>query len=326
MNLLSYMLLGAVVGGFVAVRTIGNRALIIGAIVATIPCLDELIAHIAFYFGHTYSSAYFHSIVCLLVASPLVAWILSKLRPDSPYSLAKRCMLVFWVLSAHIVLDIFTISGVQIFAPFSSWRIAVASIAPVDLFFSFLLFAGIVITLIVKQCKLKIVILWCSLFFTALYLAFSVINKLYIKTEFEYVLQQNNLPHSRIGVFPIAGSNFKWNCIAQNHHSYWQGYFSNFSCNNADFNTFTQNNRYSADFKNHTTIQSLTKATDDFYHITDSFNVASQAQTISITDLRYTRKTIDGQLLFSRSYTINTQNNRIQQADAEDNSITINQP
>jgi inner membrane protein len=320
------MLLGAVVGGFVAVRTIGNRALIIGAIVAAIPCLDELMAHIAFYFGYTYSGAYFHSIVFLLIASPLIAWILSKLRPGSPYTLAKRCVLVFWILVSHIILDMFTISGVQIFAPFSSWSIAVASIAPVDLFFSFLLFASIVITLIVKQCKLKTVILWCSLFFTALYLAFSVINKLYIKTEFEYVLQQNNLPHSRIGVFPIAGSNFKWNCIAQNHDSYWQSYLSNFSNNNADFNTFTQNNHYITDVKKHTTIQSLTKATDNFYHITVSYNILSQVPTIIVTDLRYTRKTIDGQLLFSRSYDINTHNNQIQQIDTQDNSTTINQP
>lgn len=324
MNLLSYMLLGAVVGGFVAVRKIGNRALIIGAIVATIPCLDELIARIAFYYGSTYNGTFFHSILFLLIASPLVAWILSKLNPNSPYSLAKCCVLVFWTLAAHIILDIFTVSGVQIFAPFSSWRIAVTSIAPMDLFFSFLLFASVIITLIVKQFKLKTVILWCSLFFTALYLAFSVINKLYIRTEFEHLLQEHNLPHSRIGIFPIAGSNFKWNCVAQNGNSYWQSYLSNFSNHSADFNIFAQNNHYIADFKNDTNIQSLKKVTNNFYHITVSYDTLSRAQTIIITDLRYARKNINAQLFFSRSYQINSQNSQIQTISTQDNSNTIN--
>ncbi|MCL2328532.1 MAG: metal-dependent hydrolase [Bacteroidetes bacterium] len=328
MDLLSYMLLGAVVGGFVAARKIGNRALIIGAIVATIPCLDELVARIALYYGSTYNGAFFHSILFILIASPLVAWVLTKLRPNSPYTLAQRCWLVFWVLAAHIVLDIFTISGVKPFAPFSSWHITVASIAPVDLLFYFLLFTSIVITLVVKQFKIKTVVLWCTLFFTALYLAFSVINKLYIKTEFEQLLQQHEKPHSRIGIFPIAGSNFKWNCVAQNNDTYWQSYLSNFSNQNANFNIFAQNNQYVADFETDTRIQLLKNATNNFYSIAVSDRSLSIStslndhgvETIFLHDLRYVHKNLDSQSFFSRSYLIHTQNNQIQSISIVNNN------
>ncbi|MDR1761944.1 MAG: metal-dependent hydrolase [Bacteroidales bacterium] len=313
MDLLSYMLLGAIVGGFIAARKTGNQALIIGAIIATIPCLDELLSGITLQHSSTYySGSFFHSILFILIASPLIAWILTKLRPNSPYTLAQRCVLVFWVLAAHIVLDIFTISGVKIFAPFNSWHIAIASIAPFDLFFSFLLLASIIITLIVKQFKIKTMVLWCALFFSTLYLAFSVINKLYIKTEFEQLLQQHELPYSRIGIFPITGSNFKWNCVAQNNDTYWQSYLSNFSNENVEFNVFAQNNHYIADFKTDKRIEHLKCAANNFYTITVSYNALSRARTIIITDLRYVRKNINAQLFFSHSYQINTQNGQIQ--------------
>lgn len=317
MDLLSYMLLGAAVGGFVSARKIGNQALIIGAIIATVPCLDELTVRIALYYGSTYNGTFFHSILFLLIASPLIAWALSKLRPNSPYTLAQRCVLVFWVLAAHIALDIFTISGAQIFAPFCSWHLAVASIAPVDLLLYFLLFTGIVIALVVQQFKIKTIVLWCALFFTALYLAFSVINKLYIKTEFEQLLQQHELPHSRIGIFPIAGSNFKWNCVAQNHTMYWQTYLSNFSNHNGDFNTFAKNNYYIADFKTDKRIQFLKTETNKFYTIT------ATDSCILLHDLRYVHKNLDSQTCFSRSYLINTKDTQIQSISIINNNVFL---
>ncbi len=313
MDLLSYMLLGAVVGGFVAGRKIGNQALIIGAIIATIPCLDQLLNHIVLSHSATYiNSTFFHSILFMLIASPIIAWVLAQIRPESPYTLAQRCWLVFWVLTAHICLDIFTISGVQPFAPFSSWHIAVASIAPVDLLLYLLLFASIVAAFVIKQFNLKTMILWCALFFTALYLAFTVINKLYIKTEFEQLLQKHELPHSRIGVFPISGSNFKWNCIAQDHSNYWQSYLSNITNNNPDFNLFAQNNHYLADVQPDKRIQSLKNATNNFYHITPSYDTLSKAHTITITDLRYVYKNINSQTFLSHSFIISFSNTQIQ--------------
>ncbi|MDR2962867.1 MAG: metal-dependent hydrolase [Bacteroidales bacterium] len=320
MDLLSYMLLGAIVGGFVAARKIGNRALILGAIIAALPSLDDLINRIALTrSGVFYNSTFFHSLFFILIASPLVAWLLAKISPHSPYSLAQRCMLVFWVLIAHLALDVFSISGVSLFAPFSAQRIAVASIAPIDVLLYLLLFIGIVITLVVKQLKIKTMVLWCALFFTSLYVAFSLINKLYIKTEFQHMLQAQEIPHSRIGVFPVSGSNFKWNCLAQDHEVYWQLYLSNISGNSADFTFFMQNNHLFDDIADTTLLLSLKNATNNFYTIqqwgtapNDSENDCEETDaTILVHDLRYVRKNSELQTFFARSFEICIQNAHI---------------
>lgn len=319
MDLLSYMLLGAVVGGFLAVRKIGNRALITGAIIAAIPCLDNVIARAALYFGSSYSDSFFHSILFILIASPIVAWILSRLRPNSPYSLAKRCVLVFWVLVSHTTLDIFSISGAQIFAPFSSQRIALAAIAPFDLILLLLLFISVVVVLIVKQPKLKNIILWCSLFFTALYFTFSVINKLYIKTEFEHFLQQHNLPHSRVGVFPIAGSSFNWNCLAQNHNTYWQSNFSNVSKQEFNLNLITQNNHLIDNLKNDARVNFMKKTTNDFY------NIKTTDSTLLLHDVRYIAKNSNAQIFFTHTFVFTTLNSEIQTIAVEKTNAIIPQ-
>ena len=146
MDSLTQAVLGGAVGTAVAGKTLGRRAVAWGALAGTLPDLDilaypfldtagELIVHR----GVT------HGLAFGLVAGPLLGWLAVRLgrwradragraAPDVPW----RTWAALWTaaLVTHPLLDVFTVYGTQLLAPFSRHPFAVGSVFIIDPFYT----------------------------------------------------------------------------------------------------------------------------------------------------------------------------------------------
>lgn len=107
MDSLTQIILGASVGAAVGGRQYGRKAALIGAICGTIPDLDVLFSGDDPVHNFTSHRGFSHSFLFAVLATPLIAWIVSKINWFSAqWRDAKLHMLVFLALITHSLLDL----------------------------------------------------------------------------------------------------------------------------------------------------------------------------------------------------------------------------
>ena len=104
----------AVLGG----RCPAGRAVLIGGLVATLPDLDVLIDHGDAVANMTMHRAESHALLWLAAATPLLAWLISRLRGQREH-FGRWCLAVLLTLWTHVGLDALTIYGTQLALPFT---------------------------------------------------------------------------------------------------------------------------------------------------------------------------------------------------------------
>ncbi len=308
MEIFTHLLLGAIVAGLFGARYIGNWAFLWGALLSLIPSIDMLIL----IFSDSLEGLYFlrgitHSILFILVVSPLAAILLSKITFHSTITIAQWTRLILLVFASHVAYDIFTIQGVGLLEPFTDKRYALCSIADFDLFFVIPLLAALALALKVSRNRHKTIIAWFGIFISVLYISFTFLNKLYIQSEFEKKLVAEKIRFDRTEIFPVLGSNFLWNCIAQDRDGFWMCYETNFSKHNFEMNLYMRNDYYIFDFENDSRIQKIKSSTKDYYIVQKMGN-----GDVFIYDLRMGRMGLNSQAPFMYSYRIKNMHGTIQ--------------
>lgn len=308
MELFTHILLGAVVGGLLGAKFLRNWSFFWGAIVALIPNVDMLIMlFLDSLHGLYVLRGITHSLVFIVIATPFIALVLRKISKHTSLSLAQWTRFVFIVLLSHIAYDAFTIQGVGLFEPFSQRRYALCSIADLDLFFIIPLIAAIGLALKITQTRHKSIIAWFGIFISLLYISFTFLNKLYIQSEFEKKLVAEHIRFDRTEIFPVIGSNFLWNCVAQDRDGFWMCYETNFSSHNFEMNLFMRNDYYIFDFENDSRIQKIKSSTKDYYIVQKMGN-----GDVYMYDLRMGRLGLHPQAPFLYSYRIKNMHETIQ--------------
>ena len=136
--------LGAAVGYSVLGQKLGRSALVIGAVLGTLPDLDVLVHYDDAVASFTYHRSWSHSLFVLSLASLPIAMLISRLRP-CPSTTFSRWWLGCWlVLITHPLLDGFTIYGTQLFWPLPMAPVSIGSIFIIDPLFTLPLIIGIV--------------------------------------------------------------------------------------------------------------------------------------------------------------------------------------
>lgn len=141
MDTLTHALLGGAIGATVLGRRLGWRAVVWGGAAAAVPDLDVLpillsdpINEWRLHRGAT------HSFIVTTVAAPIFAWIAARRAPEAGRRAAWRDWSLLWLLGlySHILLDMMTSYGTQIFWPVSSFRAALHVIPVIDPLYSVL--------------------------------------------------------------------------------------------------------------------------------------------------------------------------------------------
>lgn len=117
MDSLTQAVLGASIGGAMLSRYHGRKAVIAGALIATLPDLDVFIQYADPISSMTHHRGFSHSLFVLTAFSLLLAAIWRGIKPDKRYSFFWLFSTLWLILITHPLLDSFTSFGTQLWWP-----------------------------------------------------------------------------------------------------------------------------------------------------------------------------------------------------------------
>jgi len=206
MDSLTQAALGAAVGEAILGKKIGNKAAIVGAIIATVPDLDVLLMPLFDDFQRiSVHRGYSHSISFCLLGAFLFAFILTKIKWTKESTFRKLWLFSFLTLFTHVLLDAFTSYGTQLFLPFTDWRVSLDSISIIDPTYTVPLLLGVLFSNYYnKNDKKRGLPNNIGLVISSLYLLFTLANKQNIEQVFQTQLEEQNIQWFAQGFYTVA--------------------------------------------------------------------------------------------------------------------------
>lgn len=230
MDSLTQIVLGAAVGETVLGKKVGNKALLWGAVAGTIPDLDVLFTSGGAIQEIVVHRGFSHSIVFAILMAPLLGWLVKWLYRKKPEATTLGwTMLFFWSIFTHPLLDSLTTYGTQLFLPFSDYRVSVASVFVVDLFYTLpFLLCVIGVSFLGRTNGLRRRLNIIGLALSTTYLTLGLVNKLYAAQIFRSDLIKEAQPMELVftGVTPL--NCILWYGVAESSDAFHVGYYSLF--------------------------------------------------------------------------------------------------
>jgi inner membrane protein len=207
----THALLGAAAGYCVAGRTVGRKALAIGALAALLPDVDVAIRSstdpllaIEHHRGFTHALAF----VPLGAAVAALPWLaIPRLRTAWRAVLAAA----FVGYASHGLLDAATTYGTQLLWPFSSYRVGLDIISIIDPAFTLLLLLGVVLALLKDRVRPAALALAAGV----LYLGLGAVQRERAIAVQERLAAERGHERARGAVFPTFANNIVWRSLYQ---------------------------------------------------------------------------------------------------------------
>lgn len=279
MDSLTQFLMGSAVGQLVLGPKQKGKGFWFGGIAASIPDLDVLpTINASIVTQLTHHRGFSHSILFCL-AIPIFASFLSKKFINKQISI--RRWLLFWFLAfmTHIILDVMTTWGTQIFWP-NPTRYAVNSLFIIDPLITIPLLIGCILSAVKKVRKPALI--GCILMF--IYLSFACSMQLFMQNKFKKALAQQHIKVEKILVKPTPFNTLFWSVTTQSTTNHLRfGYARLWDSTDAiSFSRpYSQETHLLAPHQNHPDIPFLLSITNGFYII------AKNENNLIITDARY---------------------------------------
>lgn len=132
MDSLTQAVLGASITGAMLGRYHGRKAVIAGAVLATLPDLDVFIQYADPISSMTYHRGFSHSVIVLSALALFFTVFWRTIKPDKRYGAMWLFLAVWLALVTHPLLDAFTSFGTQLWWPFMPTPTSWASIFIID--------------------------------------------------------------------------------------------------------------------------------------------------------------------------------------------------
>lgn len=222
--------LGAAIGELVLGKRLGNRAIVWGALIGTLPDLDVLFTplfdHAAWLWWHRGPS---HSILVMVLASLLLARPLSKLwhRDKVSPALAGWFVLLNW--STHVLIDCFTTYGTLVLWPFNDVRVAFNNLFIIDPLFTLPLLGSLLWIAFLRkpaQVAMRRRIHAIGLILACAYVGLSLGAKTLVSRAFEADLSAQRVKYKRRMESPTPFNILLWRSVIEFDDSFWVGYRS----------------------------------------------------------------------------------------------------
>ncbi|NNE55295.1 MAG: metal-dependent hydrolase [Flavobacteriales bacterium] len=231
MDSVSQFVLGAAVAEVCVGKKIGNRALLFGGIAGTIPDLDVITnLWLDEFTAMTLHRGFSHSIVFVLLASPLFGWLWHKLSPvrRRVVSFREWTIMFAWCFGTHIALDCFTSWGTQVFWPLNYW-VSTNSIFVADPLYTVpLILALLVILFLRRKNPVRRKINKWGLIVSTSYLLLALVVKFFVNQSFKgsFAKEEMNIIHFETRPAPLNAA--LWTVSAEAEDGYYLGYYSIF--------------------------------------------------------------------------------------------------
>lgn len=307
MDSLSQIVLGAAVGNELLGKKLGNKAILYGSIVGTIPDLDVLVGKFldpltAVEIHRGFS----HSVVFFIILSPILGLLLKKLEREKGVTFKEATLFAYLVLQTHALLDFFTTWGTQLLWPMEQ-RYSLQSIFVIDPLYT-LPFLFCLIVSMRKNKTSKERRFWnrTGLIISTSYLFFTLFVQSIVLHKFEKQLKHNAISYQEIVVKPSPFNIVLWTTNVKVENGYWIGDYSFFDTKPIQFQFIPHQKGLIADIDSEPVIQQLKRMTEGWYCITKSDN------QLYFNDLRFGLMNAEpGDLKFSFSYQITKENGQI---------------
>ncbi|MCB9186653.1 MAG: metal-dependent hydrolase [Flavobacteriales bacterium] len=271
MDSLTQIVLGAAVGEAALGRKVGNKALLWGAIAGTIPDLDviyikliggDAIDEIVLHRGFS------HSILFAFLMAPILGWLVKWLYRKKPEADLKGwTTLFFWSIFTHPLLDSLTTYGTQLFLPFSDYRVSIASVFVVDLFYTLpFLLSVIGVSMLSRTNSKRRILNYVGIGLSSFYLLVGLINKYLASQVFEQDLAKEPQKMELVftGVTPL--NIVLWYGVAESDDAFHVGYYSFFDENkNVEWVAFEKHHELLDGLENEYGIERLKWFSDQLY-------------------------------------------------------------
>lgn len=220
MDSLTQLVLGSAVAYSVAGKQLGRKALLIGAVLATLPDLDTLplsffnddflmlkhhrgLTHsLLFCFGFPFFLAY-----CSRLLSTLL-------------SFKKFYWMYVWVLLTHTLLDCLTTYGTQLFWPFSP-RIAINSIFIVDPAYTIWLLIAVVVCCFKPFSRRLFYVMTTGLLISSIYLIIGLAIKWNMNYVFDSYFTHHQISYSKMMTRPTPFNLVLWSATVKTEQGYY---------------------------------------------------------------------------------------------------------
>ena len=177
MDSLTQICLGAAVGEAYLGKKVGNKAILWGAVLGTVPDLDVIFQPLfSFVDGLVMHRGLSHSLLFFILSSPLFGRLIHKIHPTAA-SVKQWSWFAFWVMFTHAILDCFTSWGTQLFWPLPM-RVAWNNIFVADLAYTLPLLICLIIVMTRKRDNpRRALINNIGIGLSSLYMMITIVNK-----------------------------------------------------------------------------------------------------------------------------------------------------
>jgi inner membrane protein len=284
MDSLTHIAIGACIGDLFLGKKIGKKAMLYGAIAASLPDIDfiasfwlknadDLMAHR----GLTHS--FLFAVICILI----LAYLFRHRHRVENIPVKTWLLFMGTEIASHLFLDAFNAYGIGWFEPFSHQRISFNVIFVADPFFSIWPGIAAVALLILKSASQKR-IRWAKfgLICSSLYLMYCLFNKFSIDKDTQYALNTQGIRFNRYFTTPTPFNNWLWYEVAETDSGFQIGYRSVFDKNRqVSFQFFPRNKYLLTPLRDQHELTELLQFSQGYY------TADTSAQGIVFNDLRF---------------------------------------
>jgi|SRR5450631_621645 inner membrane protein len=284
MDSLTHIAVGACIGDLFLGRKIGKKAMLYGAVAASLPDIDfiatlwlsntdDLLAHRGF--THSFLFA-------ILVVTGLAVYFRKRHLADH---VPVKTWLIFLstALLSHLFLDVFNAYGIGWFEPFNHSRISFHVIFVADPFFSVWPgFAAVCLLFADRYSKKRRLWAKSGLILCSLYLLYCLANKYKIDGDSRQSLVRRSIHFNRYFSTPAPFNSWLWYIVAETDSGFYIGYRSVFDkSNQIDFRFILKNDSLLKPFYRQRDLQQLVRFSQGYY------TAESSMQGIVFNDLRF---------------------------------------
>jgi inner membrane protein len=271
MDSITHIALGAAIGEALLGKKIGKKAMLWGALAASLPDIDVLslpfVDPIDGLFVHRGIT---HSFLFVLIVTPLLGWVFSRFNWKRPATQRDWTLLFFVTILSHPLLDSCTMYGTGIYEPFSNYRAQFTSLFIIEPFYTIPLLIGLIALLILKKDSSKRKF-WTrfGLSLSTIYLFFAICNKFYVDKVFTNSLQKQNIHFTDFESSPTPFNNILWNVFARDTNGYWVGFYSHFDkTKDIRYSFVPRNDSLAGDLLKNEQVQKLIRFSNGYYCFT----------------------------------------------------------
>ena len=228
MDSITQAALGATVAGISAGKRTSKKVLLWGALAGTLPDLDVIHNFFTDDVGRLVSHrSVTHSLIIVPFAAYFFSRLFVRLTPQTALSAKQWFWLFFWCFTTHIILDLLTVYGTQIFYPLSRYPYALSSLFIIDPFYTLPLIGGLVYFARSKApvANRRYVLISIATL-TSLYIVLALVFRMEASHRFETALNEQGIDYQQVETLNSPFNILVWRAVVMTEDANLNAFYS----------------------------------------------------------------------------------------------------